>query len=710
MWDKAWDARWKVVWKRLGPVAHPHGNGRMQSIANITGNINIISAPVDGCAPGRTAGRAPVQLLPTESSSVLLSVIMAGSYGKYLRIPQHSPNETSKKQDESQDPDSTTNKHHALNEITTSYIHRVPVDERYNCAVNWLGNSLPLESNTYQVWATPRECAIESAWAAAWSAAETRGAATSKSVLAVENSGDGPQTYTLAGARPRARTSVHPGVLGAISVTKSVTRIAIRASQRLSISFNREHSQESPGMASSHAGDSMEASRRSLQNQSPLGAVAPSSEVNSLPLDIPHTSTRQKLLSEIETSSPLALYHQAEGSTLPSRIPRVRKSSGASSKQRKSDALTAGLHPISEASSRVDLSTPNPTVGSAGGILEPFPANAPVQMIAEKNLDSSVLSSGRTSPRPRSESATRRLRKHVITRWSDSQRYSEFEDAFVDKTQERKYREKKERSCAQAVQHMLSPTVFEEKLREANPTQQAQEAWDRAASLSGKTTFERKLKGLAQQEWEKIVDHRKRNSLTPLGDQPNDWENQFISAWERAWKESWAAAWAEVWRQSYKEAILRGVEFGVEEIFDDLDPKPKRRTYESLESSRPYSKLRESLLDNKSSLGSLEQIHQWMKELSYLSESLQYSVPTLRDECMEITVIKDKPKAPSGLMGRLGTTEVKTEPVRMSHYDLQEWLAEVYIFQKVHRDKQMYNLFLRGIAEVWDSVSEISSL
>ncbi|KAG8712756.1 hypothetical protein FRC11_014285, partial [Ceratobasidium sp. 423] len=618
VWDKAWDMHWREVWRRSGPVAQLRHSGGIQSIASIAGAPTTISPTVDGCAPGRIAGRTPVKLILTESSSILLNSIWSGPNSRLPEMPLHGPNETNILGGKGQSVEPKANKSRPLAEIAASNIYSIPVAERYNCTV----------------WATPRESAIESAWAAAWSEAESYGETAARSVLEANKPEAGPPNQaTQAGARSRAGTTTHPSVLGAISATKAAARFAARASHRFSVSFNKGRSDQEPPTNAvvnpiSPTGETglVTAPSQTLPETAPSPSTACSPTIGDIRGSIP-----RKIVPTIETSSlAFAAQPQIGNNSLSPITPRSRKTSGTSSKLRSPSVPGVGLHSISEASSHVDLSIqaqadPNPPIRVSRTASEPFPVDAPVQTPVRRNSESSDPPSTITFTRRRSESATQRLRKHVITRWSDPQRYSEFEDAFVDKTQERHYREKKESARIEAAKTSDKPDFLAAELRKAGPRQRAEVAWEQMVAHLGKNNFEKKLQILAQQEWEKLVERQKKTHFSgPLGDQPGSWETDFALTWQRAWKESWETAWTAVWKLSYKEATSRGIEFGTEEILD-LDPKLKRRTLKQLEASDSYVQLRESLLENKSPLGSLEQVHQWMKELSYLSESLQYS-------------------------------------------------------------------------------------
>ncbi|CAE6533277.1 unnamed protein product [Rhizoctonia solani] len=619
VWDKAWDKAWEKAWKQRGSVVQPYNPGRIQAFTSrfrsTSTNTNI--AIVDGRVSGRAAGRAPVKLLPTGSSSILLSSIVAGVHSQPTEIIAHSAEEASTPGDGNQSLNHISSEgRHSLvdSNVSTSNLYRASIAERYDCTVNWLGNSCLLSDlNTCKIWATPRESAIESAWGVAWSQGEIYGRAAARGVLGVV---DQPLTQpTTSGIRSRART-----------ISKAVTHIMTQASHRLSISPNREHIQELPAIGTPRIGTAF--SRTSLANTAPLLGTNPSAVENM------RISAPKNIISDFETSSPPAMRLQFEVNR-PSPIVTRRRSS-----RLMTPSTPTNLYPISEVSSRVDLPALSPATRIAETAPIPFPVTTPVLAIPPQSPDHSIPPSGVTTPRPRSESATKRLRKHVITRWSDPQPYGDFEAAFRDKTQERKYRESKGSSCKEAAQCIHHLELLEKKLREVDPMKQATEAWDRANSISDKALFQQKLKALAQQEWEKMVSQHERISFAARPE--NEWEIGFISAWEQVWKESWAEAWAAVWRLSFDEAVSRGIEFGVDETIGNLASELRRRTYEQLQSSDPYVQLQRSLPADTSPLGSLEQIHQWMQELGYLSELLHHSAPILRNECMEITVVESK--------------------------------------------------------------------
>ncbi|CAE6475479.1 unnamed protein product [Rhizoctonia solani] len=628
VWDKAWDMHWEEAWKQHGPVVQPRNPGGIQTFASLSGGINTTTAIADGRSSGRAAGRAPVMSSPTGSSGILLNAILVGAHSQPLGGPTHSTMEAGAQGDGSQSPNHiTSNRRDTLanSEVLASNVHHASITKKYDCTVNWLGSSCLLsDSNTYKIWTTPQECAIESAWGVAWSVGELYGRDEASSILKKDDEPvDQPQTQpATTGVRLRART-----------LSKAVTGIVTRASQRFSILLNGEHGQESPVTVVPTIDGSAEANRGTASSQPSLTTAAPSLGAGPSAIKNLRVSTLTNMISDRQTDSPLPMSPQPGGNRLSPLVTRVRKISGASSRLRTPITPTAGLDPISEAStSRIDLSATSPAAGITGAASQLFPVTSPVQATSPQSPDSSIPPSGIATPRPRSES-TKRLRKHIITRWSNPEPYSDFEASFRDKNQERKYRENKESSCKKATQR-IPLDLLRTKLQEVDPAKQAAEAWDRANSISSKVPFQQKLKALAQQEWETMVIQNGSTSFTAASE--SNWKNGFISAWERTWKESWAAAWTAVWKLSFREAISRGIEFGVDDVFD-LDSKLRRKTYDQLVSSDPYKELQE-LLNNTSSLETLEQIHQWMKELGYLSELLQHSVPTLRDEYVEITV------------------------------------------------------------------------
>ncbi|CUA74242.1 Tuberin [Rhizoctonia solani] len=705
VWDEAWDTHWKQAWKQHGPVIQLRDLGGRQTLASLSGSASTIPTVVDGRSSGRVAGRTPVKLSPTKARGSLLNVILAGAHSQPSERFVNNAGESSTHGDGIQSlvgvSYSTTNGHMLKSEDVSPNLCRVSITKRYDHAVNWLGNSCLLsDSNTYKIWATPRESAIESAWGVAWPEGASYGRNAAKSIFVKPEKVDKTRIEAnSAGTKSRMRT-----------LSIKIVRFGSRVSQKFSLSLNRESGQNSPTVVVSNTADSAEAGHGTLPDQTP-----PATPIGLLRVGPPIAQNLRiatsNIISDIQTDSPAAMHSPSwPGANKHSPIiTRLRKVSGAStsSKLRTPISPTTGLPRILEVSSHVDLPLQDPATGAAEASSQ-SPATARARVVPPENSDSNASSNDKANPRKRSESITK-LRKHVMSRWSDPEPYKNFEIAFRDKTQERQYRENIRSSCELAAKGIqgLNPALLETKLREVGPMKQATEAWDRANSILSKVPLEQKLKALAQHEWERLADRYGNTSLvtSPGG----DWENRFISAWEQVWKESWAAAWTAVWSQSFEEAISRGIEFGVDYFADnDSELKLGRKTYEQLKSSKPYEELKKSLLDNCSPLGSLEQIHQWIKEIGYLSESLQYSVPTFRDECMQILVLESKTKTPPTLMDRLRAVEAESEPIEMSHYKLQGWLADGYILKEVRGDKELHKLFLRGIEEVWESVLEMN--
>ncbi|CUA74243.1 Dystrophin [Gallus gallus] [Rhizoctonia solani] len=700
VWDEAWDRRWSEIWNHYRPVVPLRKSGKLQTITSVARiaamsrisgissvarisslakGLTTISLTVDGCAAGRICGRTLVELPSTKSRSILLNALWKGH--------NHRP-----KTPESQDP--ATNRSRLSTEVTGLNVLNIPTTERSILPIEWLGNSCFYDSKTYQVWATPRECAIESAWTAAWFMAEPRGKMVAENVTQSEPEADPPNTAAQANIRSRIRTKAHPA-------TEAISDLATWASHRLSKWLNR--GRQDQGSSNTVVGNHTRSTERVIGLSGQVPRTGSSRPMASL-LGSSVRDSAVTTLAATMTSSPVSTtFSQAGGSIHSPMSPRSRRFSEISQLQRHSGIPEGALPSILE--SRIDLpaqvqgasSLPTPPAETAP--LEPFPTSSPIQTSGQRHPESSGSPSGTDTPRTRIPSATVRLRKRVITRYSDDRRNSDFQakNAFENKVRERIYGERKTEAREQAAQ-ILKDLTSDSK-PQADAQKLAKMAWERAVAYSGRDHFEQSIKSLARQKWDEQADRYEKDTLlVSLGDQPSTWEANFLSTWQYAWEEAWAAAWTAVWDLSYKEAASRGIGFGIEEVLD-LDPKLQRSTYKELESSEPFVRLRRSLLDNQSPAKSLEQVHRWMKELGYLSESLQYSVPTLHDECMEITVAKS-----SEVKAREAAKKT-SEPIRMSHYDLQEWLTKSYILDTVHGDQKLHNLFLRGIAEVWESMS-----
>ncbi|CAE6442288.1 unnamed protein product, partial [Rhizoctonia solani] len=695
LWDKAWNKQWNEVWKEFGPTTQLRNSGGIQAIAGITGGMTI---SVNGHAPCRAAGRAPVKLNLSQTSDDMLSAVLDGTSAKLRKSFIHDPKgkgPQGKKNPESKDPSGTESLESHTHQATTSSPNNPPLAKKLNNGISWLGNSCALSgSDKHEVWATPQESAVEVAWAAAWPVAERLGR---KAVTSVPNPGEKITRNTQpprASVRPRALTTVHPSVVGLTNATKAVGSFAVKTSRTIRSSLGRD--------------------LQVLSNDTPNMLNTPNTPIltnrRSQAIGKPNRMSR-------EVTAPIRESGRTGVTSLPtSATPRPRKSSISETSKKQIDTATPdiGLHSITEVPSQIHLPAALQTVPSVSiratpnrAASEPFPVGESEKTTAKRNSDPISRPSSVATIRQRSESAKKLLRRHVIPRLSDAQRDSQLEDAFLGKTKEKLYREKKDYAMLQAKKEASESQFAQEQLSKVNPIVQAEQAWERVVAISGREYFMQNLNILAQHKWDELVERCKKTPfLAPVGDR-SSWQTRFAEIWEKAWKESWAAAWNNVWSQAFDEATSRGIEFGIEDALD-LVPGMKRRTYEQLRSSESYDKLKE-LLGGKSASEILEQVHQWMKELGYLSESLRYSVPTLRDDCMEIIASNNvKLKATSALAASIGITEVRPKPVRMSHFELQRWLANEYIPQRVHNHEQVHRLFLRGIAEVWDTISDIS--
>ncbi|CUA67920.1 similar to terribly reduced optic lobes CG33950-PA [Rhizoctonia solani] len=693
-WDKAWDMRWKEVWGKHGPVPRQQKGGLVQSLARAIRGTTTISVVADGCTAGRTAGRTPVELSLSKTTSTIMRTIFTED-----RSRPSVADTSSMPRGENDSIIPLANNPHSPTETIRSDLHNDNDigTERYSYVMNWLGYSCLLSgSETCRVWATPRESAIEFAWNTVWPVAQSAGEDAAEAVL-----GFGMRLPENDSQTQIKRTSARSSLLAGVLSRGATVRLKIPVNRRHSTSQNLAHHQTGEQFLVDATPGTMDRTRMSLPNPTSLRNTYFPPRDSSYTADHVLVEDPQTIMPSAGTDSPAqASFPQIERSTLPptprSRLPDF------------------SLRSIPEGPSHTYDLPGIPSRRISRAMSEPVPASTSAQVPVGQNSNPSENPSNANVPRRRRESAIKRLREHVVTRWSDPLRYinTEFEDAFTKKIQERDYHRKKSIARKDAVRMIINDSDLLDKLPEEG-IRLAREAWESAETTVGKHHFEQKLKALARQEWEKLVERHKVTYLsTPLQDDPN-WEENFMSTWKQAWQESWAAAWTGVCSQAYNEATTRSVEFGVEKILDSQSTL-NRQTYEQLLKGSSYFKLCQLLSkDLKSPSTSLEQIHQWMKELNHLSESLQHSIPTLRDDCMEITVFESiKPetmaKATRALLGSLGTdgaTGGKLTSRKITHYEFQKWVTNDYIVRKVHKDDPVYGLFLRGIEEVWDFIS-----
>ncbi|QRW25733.1 Tuberin [Rhizoctonia solani] len=704
LWDEAWNSAWKKnwnnAWKEFGPTTQLRNSGRIQAVTGIAGGTTI---SMNGRAHSRVVGRIPIKLVLSQSSSDMVNAILGrddNSHSSFARdegeVPHppgaNTPPSFARDRESSYGPiyrsaiePLISNTFRPSNQVANPYINHIHAVSKLSRGVSWIGSSCVLSgSGAHEIWATPQESAIEAAWTVAWPEGERLGREAATSVESVTSNPRSSQS----GAKPRRHT-MHPSVVGVILATKAVAHLAIRTTRLVHTVVDRDQ------QVLSNSASNIPSST-TLREQVPRELDRTSHMVNSPIRESPRFGKSVPVLLSSTPSKTLV--------------------SGSSSGEMDPTALNTGLRSISEVSSQVHLPTtskaaPNMSPVTISGVMsEPFAIPEPEQATVghTRNSYPSTRPSSSATTRQRSESARRVLRRHVIPRLSDAQRNSQLEDAFVGKTKEKTYQEKKDNARQTASNKAeLNRQLAHEQLSKVDPTKQAEQAWEQMMSVSGTDQFRQNLNVLAKQEWDKVTEKcRKAPFLAPVTCSSR-WEESYAENWAKTWKGTWGAAWETCWDQAFKEAIVRGIEFGVEDALDSALGL-KRRTYEQLRSGESYSKLKD-VLGSKSPPEILEQVYQWMRELAYLSESLNHIIPTLRDDCMEIMVFKKfKTRAIVTFVTNLGVTETEPTPTRMSHFELQTWLTKEYIPWRVDNDDQILNVFLQGIAEVWDLVSELS--
>lgn len=102
----------------------------------------------------------------------------------------------------------------------------------------WLGHGhLGRRGNDHEIWASPREIAVEMAWVAAWSKAVNQGRVAARNIQ-----DEGPQeTPNQMRAVPNARAAkaiIHPSLVGLMTAARLTKRLAVQAGQRYSKIFD----------------------------------------------------------------------------------------------------------------------------------------------------------------------------------------------------------------------------------------------------------------------------------------------------------------------------------------------------------------------------------------------------------------------------------------------------------------------------------------
>ncbi|CAE6517789.1 unnamed protein product [Rhizoctonia solani] len=105
------------------------------------------------------------------------------------------------------------------------------------------------------------------------------------------------------------------------------------------------------------------------------------------------------------------------------------------------------------------------------------------------------------------------------------------------------------------------------------------------------------------------------------------------------WKDAWILAWQAVWNQAWYIAAIKGVDFGVEGIYQQNWKGKFGPVYTKLMNTESHEKVRTDIGNQEQPFSTLEQYYFMLKELHHLFESYQSSIHSLHYDHLRIEVL-----------------------------------------------------------------------